>query len=108
MIPYYILENGLPKRVDMNTWSQWLESHPNRDVKRTMIEGEQVELITVFFPLPEVDFESIEGEEAPREFLWFYGTLVKGSPMNGHEEKYRTLEEAEDGHERILALVKSV
>lgn len=108
MIPYYILENGLPKKTDMMSWSQWVESHPNREVKRTAIPETEIELITVFFPLPEIDFDfSVEGE-APREFLWFYGTLVRGGPMSGHEEKYRTQEEAEDGHERVLALVRSV
>lgn len=110
MIPYYILENGLPKKTDMTTWSKWIESHPNRDVKRTMIPETKtkIELITVFFPLPEVDFEVSPIGDLPREFLWFYGTLVKGGPMNRHEEKYRTREEAEDGHERVLAMVKSV
>src|SRR3989304_926877 len=92
MIPYYILENGLPKR----------------DVKPTLIEKDKIELITVFSPLPEIDFDfPVEGEP-PREIIWFYGTLVKGGPMNGHEEKYHTQEEAEDGHERLLALVKAV
>ena len=105
-IPYYILEDGLPKKVDMMTWSDWLERHPNRDVKRSVIEGTDIKIITVFFPLPETDFKS-EGEEC-KKFLWFYGTMVFGGQMNYHEEKYKTQEEAEDGHERILARVKAV
>ena len=111
MIQYYILENGLPKKTDMETWAKWVEKHEDRELKRTQIPDAKIEVITVFFPLPETDFDMgydpIEGEVC-REKLYFYGTMVFGGRMNNHEEKYRTREEAEDGHERILAKVKAV
>lgn len=110
MIPYYILENGLPKKTDMMTWSRWVESHPNREVNRTIIPEHKVQIITVFFPLPELDIDcsDLESEKEPREIIWFYGTMVFGGPMAEHEIKYRTQEEAEDGHEKIVAKVKAV
>jgi hypothetical protein len=106
---WYILENGLPKAVDQMTWSDWCAAHPNRDVKRTKIEGTDIQVVTVFFCLPEIDFEVLnEATGEIREFLWFYGTGVLGGAMNHHEDKYVSREAAEDGHEKILARVKAV
>lgn len=108
MIRYYILENGLPKPADLETWSKWVETHPNRDIARTILEEEKIEVITVFFQLPEIDLDFPEEGSEPRQILWMFGTLVRGGPMDGHEIKYKTREEAEDGHKRILAQVKEV
>ena len=103
---YYILDkNGLPKAVDLFTWDKWLTSNPDRDVKRTVINS-KIQVITVFFCLPETDIR-MEDEECV-EFMWFYGTMVFGGGMDHHEEKYVTREEAEDGHERLVARVKAI
>lgn len=100
---YYILENEVPKAVDLWTWDKWCSAHPNRDVKRSTIEGTDIRVVTVFFPLPYVDFD-----EEGREFLQFYGTMIFGGAMDQHEEKYVSREAAEDGHERLLARAKAV
>ena len=109
MIPFYIEENGVPKEVDMATWTKWIESEPNRVVKQTLIDGEKIQVITVFFPVAEIDLDfDRESDKPPKEIHYLYGTLVRGSRINGHEEKYRSRKEAEEGHEKIVVQVKAV
>ena len=105
---YYVLENGLPKAADLWTWSAWADTNPNRDVKRSQVPGTAIRIITVFFVLPEINVECDDDDGKCRESLWFYGTMVFGGTMDGHEEKYVSREAAEDGHERILNKVGAV
>lgn len=110
MIPFYIEENGVLKQVDMNTWIKWDETKPNRVVKESFLEGEKkIRLITVFFPVVEIDLEfDPKSEKPPEEIHYLYGTLVSGGRMDGHESKYRSRKEAEEGHETLMAQVKAV
>lgn len=108
MIPFYIEENGVPREVDMPTWTKWIEGDPNRTVKQTLIDGEKIQVITVFFPVAEIDFDFDPKNERPaKEIHYLYGTLVRGSRMDGHEHKYLSRKEAEEGHEKLVAQVKS-
>jgi hypothetical protein len=105
---HYILENGLPKGVGLMAWADWIETHPDRDVKRSQIEGADIRVVTVFLSLADIDFKSEgEGEEC-KEIVYLYGTGVLGGAMDGHEDKYTSREAAEDGHEQVLARVKAV
>jgi hypothetical protein len=101
---HYILKDGLPKAVDLKTWSDWIETHPNRFIKNDGIEGTCVRVVTVFLPLCYLDPQP-DGSIKK----YFYGTCVRGEGvMHGHEERTLTQEEAEDNHARILQLVKDV
>lgn len=100
---HYILENGLPKAVDLMTWAKWLETYPDRRVMCTEFPEIGVKVITVF--LMGCDYEPREDGSIK---IRLYGTLVRGGPMNEHEEQYFTREEAEDGHERLSKRVLAV
>jgi hypothetical protein len=108
MINYYIEEDGVPKKVDVDTWVKWIAGNPKREVKRTFFEKEKVEIVTVFFGLPEVDLEfDPKGEKPPKTIEYLYGTMVFGGRLNHQEETYCLRKEAEDGHEKIVAKVKA-
>lgn len=108
MINYYIEEDGVPKKVDVDTWAKWAATNPKREVKRTIFEKEKVEVVTVFFGLPEINFEfDPKGVNPPKEIEYLYGTMVFGGNLNHQEEVYCLRKEAEDGHEKIVAQVKA-
>lgn len=77
---------------DILRWAAWFESS-ERVVACTEFEGGVVS--TVFLG---VNHGWNDKEE------WFE-TMVFGGPMDGHQERYATWEEAEAGHKAILAKV---
>lgn len=94
---YYILENGLPKSVDLMTWAQWIETRPDRRLKRFEDETLGIQVITVF-----LSCTWQEPNEEGQLVNYLYGTLVVGGAMDSHEERHVTCEEAEDAHERLV------
>lgn len=105
--PFYILdEDRLPRKATIEEYVEWLATNPNRDVARDRIEGTNIRVVTVFLFCPVPDIKAALRSGLVRRS--FYGTLVRGGLMDGHEEMHPSLEAAEDGHKRILDQVKRV
>lgn len=98
---YYILRDGEPVPVnDVLEWSRWIEDDPafdKRRIARTKV-SEDVEVSTVFLGL---DHSFLPGATPI-----LFETLVFGGERDGEMERYCTLEDAMQGHERMLALVR--
>ncbi len=94
---YYILDGHTPiKAEDMLKWAMWFET-ADRIVAQTEI-SEAVMVSTVFLGLD----HNYTGEGPPVLFE----TFVFGGELEGECHRYRTWEEAEEGHERIVKIVR--
>lgn len=92
---WYILKDGKPEPVDMFTGAQWMEENPHavRVMARTELPDGAV-LSTVFLCLD----HGFPGEGvALFESMWFGGLL------DGQQQRYATREEADLGHQEMLA-----
>jgi len=96
MNDYWILEDRAPRRVTMEEWLLWQRNYPDgRRIGYT--EVGEASVSTVFLSLdhaypgmPPVLFE----------------TMVFNGPLDGEMERYRTIQEAEAGHEQMVQRVK--
>lgn len=93
---HYILEGKIAKPTDVLTWAMWYRT-ANRTVARTEINN--VIVSTVFFGL---DF-SFGQEDVPKLFE----TMILGGELDGALIRCATWEQAEELHERYVALVRS-
>jgi hypothetical protein len=92
---HYILDGKIPVKTDLNTWGAWFEN-ANRTVAKTVIDPGQCEVSTVFLGLD----HSWSGPPL------LFETLVFGGPRDGLMDRYTTWEQAEKGHDDIVAEVK--
>ena len=91
----YILEGKEPKLVkNLFEWAQWMQTG-DRIVAKT--KRKDVEVSTVFLGLD------------PRFFTGgkplLFETMVFGCKFNLEQERYHTRNEAEEGHQRMVAKV---
>lgn len=94
MSEFKILRDGKLIDADLYTWVTWFENVEGRCIAQTYIDD--VHISTVCIGLD----HGFGGEP-----LWFE-TMIFGGEHDEYQERYATLEEAERGHERALALVK--
>jgi hypothetical protein len=98
MSEHYILEGQEVKPVDLMTWASWFEKNrTNRHVGNDTVGD--VRVSTVFLGL-----DHSFGEGPPMLFE----TMIFGGEHDEDQWHYSTWAEAEAGHARALALVKSV
>lgn len=96
MSDHYILEGHEAKKADLMTWARWFESNRlNRHVKNEEING--VRVSTVFLGL-----DHNWGEGRPLIFE----TMVFGGKLDQEQERYSTWDEAEAGHDAMVARVR--
>src|SRR5687768_2382957 len=96
MTKHYILdEQGKPKMADIETWARWWQG-TDRRVAVTEV-SDDVRVSTVFLGS---DHNWIGGEP----ILW--ETLVFGGELDGEMERYSTVEEAVEGHEKVVEKVR--
>ena len=94
MSDLYVLKDGLPiPEDDSLAWSLWFETADRRVALTKMGD---VEVSTVFLGI-----DHSFGGGPPL----LYETLVFGGPLDGEMERYSTLQEAEAGHQRMVARV---
>jgi len=95
----YILVDGEPRECeDLLEWARWLEVDENIIVAQTRRDG--MFISTVFLG---IDLAKPFGEAAGPPVL--FETLVRGGPLDGAQERYRTLADARRGHETTLARI---
>lgn len=96
MNDYWILEDRAPRRVTMEEWLLWQRNYPDgRRIGYTEVGEARVSTVFLWldraYPgMPPVLFE----------------TMVFGGPLAGEMERYRTIQEAEAGHEQMVQRVK--
>lgn len=94
MTMYYILEGQTPVAVsDVLEWAEWYEE-ADRTVKKTRVGD--VEVSTVFTGL------DLFSRGPPLLFQ----TVVFGGERSGDKWRYNTWEEAEAGHDRVVAEIE--
>lgn len=93
---HYILEEKAIKKVDFLTWAMWYQN-ADRTVARTQLDD--VIVSTVFFGL---DF-SWGTENVPELFE----TMILGGELDGEKVRCATWEQAEELHERYVAMVRA-
>lgn len=96
MSNYYILEGKTPKKVSLMEWARWYEK-ANRHAGKTTI-GE-VTVSTVFLGLD----HSWDGK-----IPILFETMIFGDDkFEDYQERYSTWDEAIEGHNKAVALIKS-
>lgn len=93
---HYILEGKLAKPTDFLTWAMWYEN-ADRTVAQTILDN--IIVSTVFFGL---DFSF--GKEIVPEL---FETMILGGDLDGSKVRCATWEQAEDLHERYVAMVRT-
>lgn len=92
----YILEGKEPVHCDdIETWSKWYQT-ANRRVASTFI-SDDVRVSTVFLAM---DHNWHGGEKI------LFETMVFGGRYDDYQERYHTWDEAEEGHKRIVEMVR--
>jgi hypothetical protein len=95
----YILENKKPVPCDdLMTWAKWIENPENKIVKQTMVGD--VKVSTVFLGLD----HNFGGGGKPILFE----SMIFGGPHDQDQHRYHTWDEAERGHEELVAKVKGI
>lgn len=103
---YILDERGEPVLCDdLITWARWFENGQNRVVNRTelLIEGVTVLVSTVFLGLDrswDASFDPL----TYRPTLW--ETMIFGGAHNLEVWRYKSLMEAEDGHQLAVLLAQ--
>ena len=91
----YILKGKTPVvENDIIKWGKWFGT-ANRHVKEDIIKG--IHISTVFLG---INHNFVGGKPI------LFETRIFGGEHNDYQERYHTLEEAEDGHEKAVELVK--
>lgn len=94
---YYLLQGKETKKVQtMQEWAEKFE-RSNRTVKKTHL-GDDIEVSTVFLGM-----DHSFGGVRPLVFE----TMVFGGLKDGEMDRYSTWDEAEEGHEKMVELVKN-
>jgi hypothetical protein len=88
MRDHYILENGVPRPVELLEWARWFET-ADRIVEKTEISPE-VDVSTVFL--------GVDHNFSGRGRAILFETMVFGGPMDQEQRRYATMGEAKRGH----------
>jgi hypothetical protein len=97
----YILDGKVPIMVDdLSAWAKWFEA-ASRTVAKTVIDPNPTEPCAVSTVFLGLDHSWVGG--APLLFE----TLVFGGPRDGLMDRYATWDQAENGHDDIVAEVKA-
>jgi hypothetical protein len=91
---YYILVGRLPVAVDLMTWAKWFTNLDRRVIARTEI-NERCAVSTVFLGLD----HNFRGRGDPVLFE----TMIFGGPLGEQQWRYCTYNDAERGHEEVVA-----
>jgi hypothetical protein len=92
----YILKDGVPVPCDdLLEWGRWMQT-AKRHVALDWIGD--VKVSTVFLGL---DHQFASGPPL------IYETMVFGGPLDQNQDRYSTREEAEQGHQKMVELVKA-
>ncbi len=97
---HYILEDGEPRAVDMETWMKWLDSDEDfskRRIAQTFVGN--VKISTVFLTTN----HRFHSEGAPIVFE----TLIFGGELDLEMDRYETVDDALLGHEQMVARVRA-
>jgi len=94
---YWILQGVTPIEVDVRTWGEWFQNIENRRVARTVLTDE-VSVSTVFLGL-----DHSWGRAGPP---LLFETMIFGGPADQATDRYATWAEAEQGHERMVAIAR--
>ena len=90
---YILKDNHSIKRVSLQEWSKWAgKSFNQRRVNQTFVD--KVNISTMFLIAPMWDDR-------------FFETMVFDGPLDSETEHYATWDEAEAGHQEMVARVKS-
>ncbi len=100
MNKHYILEDKKIKEVDLMTWAKWFETSLDRRIAYSDISNGW-SVSTVFLGL-----DHSFGEGAP--ILFETMVFDSNTELDGEPFRYSTYEEAEKGHEDIVAKVKAL
>jgi len=93
---YKMIADGTSVSVyDVLEWSKWFEI-ADRRIAHTQV-SDDVEVSTVFLGLD----HSFGGSGSPVLFE----TMVVGGDLDGEQERYTTIEDAQQGHDRMVASV---
>ena len=90
----YILEGKKLKPVDLMTWAKWFGT-ADRHIARDEISG--VTISTVFLGI-----DHNWGDGPPLLFE----TMIFGGEHDGYQHRYETWDQASNGHQKVLKLVK--
>lgn len=96
---HYILRDKTPLRVPLMQWARWFED-ADRVVKQEAIETAtgQIEVSTVFLGLDHAHFGGPP---------LLFETMIFGGPLNEHQWRCSTWEQAEAQHEAAVAQVRA-
>ena len=98
---YWILnKNRKIKKVDLMTWAKWFKSSQDRIIGKDIIKG--IRVSTVFLG---IDHGFGLGKPILFETIIFGSNLKK---LQGYQERYHTLQEAEKGHKDAIEFVNSI
>jgi len=95
MSDYYILRGRDTYRVDRREWAEWFEK-ADRLIK--VSDGGISKVSTVFLG---IDHSFVGGG---RPIL--FETMVFGGPLDEEMDRYCTMDQAEDGHDRMVQRCK--
>lgn len=98
---YIIDENGVITKASLMKWARWLESEKgHRDRRIGYDKMEEVDVSTVFMGL-----DHGWGDDTP---VLFETMVFNGinKPVEDYTARYHTLEEAREGHKRVVEEVK--
>lgn len=91
----YILNGKIPQEeTDLITWAKWMEKADKRVNLTILPNGDQIS--TVFLG---IDHNYFGGPPL------LFETMIFGGEHDGYQERYSTLEQAEEGHQRAIELV---
>lgn len=101
----YVLDGKIPVAVeDARAWGDWFENHvEDRVVKQEEISRD-IRVSTVFVSIDH-GHAWMNGQPGYKPLL--FETLVMGGPLDGYQLRYSTWMEAEEGHDKVLELVKA-
>lgn len=98
---WYIMDvDGKPQNSSAEEWSEWNKNYQNKQVAETFVEqsnGDKIRVSTVFLGL-----DHAFDEDTPILFE----TLVFEGPMDEEMFRYSTIEEAQEGHKKMVREVE--
>lgn len=96
MSDFYILKGHEVVPADLMTWARWFESSDRRVAKTTVLG--KADVSTVFL--------GNDHQFAPFGPPHIFETMVFGGQLDGEMDRYSTWEQAEAGHEAMVARVR--
>lgn len=103
MSRYILVDGEVVEEPDFDEWAEWIEGN-ERHIGWD-IAGEEDDKITVSTIFLGVDYSWMDKRTAVQPKPLLFETMVFGGEMDEYMERYSTLQEAKDGHERICRKV---